>query len=48
MKGFVAPYDATMVRRVKEAGGIIIGKTNMDEFGMGSYNVHSGSIVKNP
>lgn len=33
--GYVSPYDATVVRLLREAGSVIVGKTNMDEFGMG-------------
>ena len=37
LSGFVSPMDATTVKRLRDAGSIIIGKANMDEFGMGSY-----------
>jgi aspartyl-tRNA(Asn)/glutamyl-tRNA(Gln) amidotransferase subunit A len=49
LEGYVATYDAHITERLRAVGGVILGKTNMDEFAMGSSNEHSAyGPVANP
>ena len=43
LKGFVPPYESTVTTKLWHAGAVCLGKTNLDEFAMGSANLHSAS-----
>jgi len=49
LKGYIPPFDATVIEKMKRSGAVLLGKTNMDEFGFGTFSINSAfSIPRNP
>ncbi|KAK4211397.1 glutamyl-tRNA amidotransferase [Rhypophila decipiens] len=50
LKTYTSPIEATIVAQLRKRGGVVVGKTNLDEFGMGSHSTHSffGPVAQGP
>ena len=49
LEGYIPPYSATCFEKLEQAGGLMLGKTNMDEFAMGVSTEHSAfGVTKHP
>lgn len=49
LENYIAPYDATAIKKLRKLSAVVVGKTNLDEFGMGGSGENSGFIpVRNP
>ncbi len=48
LKGYIPPFDATVVERMKQKGFSFLGKTNMDEFGFGTFGINTEIPARNP
>lgn len=48
LENYIPPYDATVTERILSSGSVLLGKTNLDEFGMGSVSSSVYGTVKNP
>jgi aspartyl-tRNA(Asn)/glutamyl-tRNA(Gln) amidotransferase subunit A len=48
LENYLPPFNATIVERLFKAGSVLIGKTNLDEFGMGTVSSSKFGTVKNP